>query len=55
MKTNKSFEATYPRYPFAGLVRLGIALAKFFRGLDHSGAGKTPAAHNNNDALHAVG
>ncbi len=26
-----SFEETYPRYPFSGLVRLGIAVATFYR------------------------
>lgn len=26
-----SFEETYPRYPFSGLVRLGIVAATFYR------------------------
>lgn len=29
-----SFEATYPRFPFAELVRLGIALARRLRRLE---------------------
>jgi hypothetical protein len=48
---NESFEKTYPRYPFAELVGLGIAVAKVFARktknqhdtrLPH---GATPATH----------
>jgi hypothetical protein len=32
-KKPKSFEETYPRYPFSPLVRLGIGLGKLLRHL----------------------
>jgi hypothetical protein len=47
----ESFEKTYPRYPFAELVGLGIALAKrFARGSEKQAAtrlpnGTAPTAH----------
>lgn len=31
MKTPASFEETFPRYPFAELVRLSIALSRLFQ------------------------
>ncbi len=47
----ESFEKTYPRHPFAGLVGLGIAVARLFMQAPEKQAttrppkGATPAAH----------
>jgi hypothetical protein len=43
MTVYKSFEATYPRYAFAPLVRLGIAIAAWITG--RSQTGKATAGH----------
>jgi hypothetical protein len=43
MIVKKSFEATYPHYAFAPLVRLGIAIAAWITG--RSPTGKATAGH----------
>lgn len=47
MTDRNSFEATYPRYTFSGLVDLGLALARWIEGLRHR---RTPAARHGEHA-----
>jgi len=44
MKKQDAFEATYPKYPFAPLVRLGIAIAAFLAGRAGKSGAKPGAA-----------
>ena len=49
--TNDSFEATYSRYDFAPLVRLGVAIAAMITGNRLAKSANDKAGHIGNGAL----
>ena len=54
-KTPKSFEETYPRYPFAPLVELGIAIAAWLKRVTTRTGKSGKSSRNTGAAGGAVG